>query len=168
MIGLAVAAFALVVLWNVAWPEKWAGLVLAVLAAAALIPAWAHLYLLRHPPTLRAADDVVTIHAWPLLREPLILTGEEVRRIDEWDHARDAGVNVALLAAPFVRPNVVVRLNHPRRVPAGRLVPTLLRWTGVPIGSLARAPSRKRHYNGFGLYVHSKGEQPEDWPYPIQ
>ena len=150
MIGLAVAAFALVVLWNLAWPERWPGLVLAVLAAAALIPAWAHLYLLRHPPTLRAADDAVTIHARPLLREPLTLTGEDVRRIDHWDHARDARVNVALLAPPLVRPNIVVRLNHPRRVPAGQPVSTLLRWMGVPIGSLARAPSRKRHYDGIG------------------
>jgi hypothetical protein len=151
LLGLACLAFALVLLWNVSWPEKLVGVPLVLFATAFLVEVWAHLYLLSHPPTMVASDDTVTIRAWPLLREPLVLTRDDVRRIDWRDHAQNAGEDVALLAPPFVRPNVLVRLNTPRTLPVNRLVSALFGSAGVPIGSDARVPNRKGLYDAMGL-----------------
>ena len=150
LLGLACLAFALVLLWNVSWPEKLVG-----------VP-------LSHPPTMVASDDTVTIRAWPLLREPLVLTRDDVRRIDWRDHAQNAGEDVALLAPPFVRPNVLVRLNTPRTLPVNRLVSALFGSAGVPIGSDARFPNRKGLYDAIGLNTESEVRQPEAWPYPLR
>jgi|JI8StandDraft_2_1071088.scaffolds.fasta_scaffold201286_1 hypothetical protein len=168
LLGLACLAFALVLLWNVSWPEKLVGVPLVLFATAFLVEVWAHLYLLSHPPTMVASDDTVTIRAWPLLREPLVLTRDDVRRIDWRDHAQNAGEDVALLAPPFVRPNVLVRLNTPRTLPVNRLVSALFGSAGVPIGSDARVPNRKGLYDAIGLNTESEVRQPEAWPYPLR
>lgn len=155
VLGLPFAVGGFFVFWVVDWGEKWGGVLVVLMSSVLLEYAVVHIRLLRRPPSATWVEGhTLQILAAPLLSAPLQLDEESVERV-YWckdGYSWDSGM--ALLCSPWTRPNLIVELRDPRKLPVGRILPQLMQFLGSGLfGNIGTNPVRRKRYKRLGLHV---------------
>lgn len=162
LFGLPIAVGGFIVLWAAGWEEKWYGVLVILIAAVPWTYAAVNFRLLRTPPSAAWVEGRrLQVEAAPLLHAPLQLEEESVERM-YWckdGYSWDSGM--ALLCSPWVRPNLIVEMREPRKLPVGRILPHVMQFLGSGLfGNIARNPVRRKRYQRLGLHVRD-GRAPQ-------